>query len=186
MRKKTAKIFCMVVLLQAFARCESEKIELSEMSDAILYLPVLRNLNCLPAKIKTVGVKDPYNLDLLEDEKIEGTWKLLVDFSTGDTIDYSCKTVTYSFRSNGTVTIESNAGEILGGEFEYSYNGYPYCLLCDVNHAHPNLVIGESESYGQVIKSWLTTYSVEWGLNQGDKEPGQVRGEVERIYYKID
>jgi hypothetical protein len=187
MRKKTAKIFCAIVLLQAFAGCEREKMELTGLSHAIHYLSVLENLNCLPAKIKLAGLKDDYNLDdLWEDSKIEGTWKLLADVSTGDTIDYSCKSVTYTFHSNGTVTIKSNVEEIPGGEFEYNYYSDPYCFLCLPLYPRPNLVIGESENYCQVLRSWLTTFSVIWKLNQGDTVPGKGRGEVERIYYKIN
>jgi hypothetical protein len=159
------------------------------LSYATRYLHVLRRLKCLPAEIKTVRMdKGHDNDDWAKDGKIEGTWQLLVDFGTGDTVDYSCESVTCTFRSNGKATIKSNVGEIPGGEFAYTYYSDPYggFLSKPSPHPRPNLVIGESEKYCQVMCSWLTVFSVAWGKHQSDTVPDVVRGEAERIYYKIN
>jgi hypothetical protein len=192
--KKIIKVLCITVLLQSFAGCEKynektedimegRKMNISGWNYAVTYLPLLRNLSCQPARITTDEEEwsdEKYRLK----SDITGRWKLLLDFSTGDTIDYSCKSVIYTFDADGTVMIESNAKEIPGGQFVYDFSMdpfYPYGPAIDIFSAIPNLLIGENKFFCQVIQPWFTIFAV----NYVDSERG-CRGKTERIFCKID
>jgi hypothetical protein len=182
--KRITSLFIVVLLLLSVG-CENEKMELSWQSHAGAYLSHIQNLKCKSGKIATFNEESDWRKD-----DIVGTWQLLLDFSTGDTIDYSCKSVIYSFKEDSTVTLSSDVPEIPSGQFEYDYYGDPYCPLCKPSASvRANLTIGEEESFCQVVRSWMVTFSVEWGMYQVSDDtwtPGRVRGDTKRIYYKID
>jgi hypothetical protein len=181
--KKLEKVFCAVILLLLLPGCENKmeiKTGMPQWSMARQYLPALHQLKCLDAKI-SIDENDDWS-DWMLKENITGTWKLLLDFNAGSTIDYSCKSITYTFDANGMVTIESNVKEIPGGRFEYEnyedpFNAFGY----PGNFSKPNLVIGENESYCQIADPWMVTFSVKYY-----GENSRFRGEAERIFYKIN
>jgi hypothetical protein len=178
--RKIIKVFCILVFLFLIG---CEKTEIPSLSHAAKYMPLLQHLKCQPANFSVKEMSsDELLLQWMEEDDITGTWQLLLDFSAGDTVDYSCATITYSFNANGTVRVESNVKEWLNGQFEYSYYSDPFCPLClPEPNVKPNLIIGENRHYCQVVKSWLTVFScVELG------EDRRNRGEVERILYKIN
>jgi hypothetical protein len=185
--KKILKVLCITVLLQPFAGCEKymegRKMGMPQWSYARQYLPLLRNLSCQRASI-VVDDDSEWTLDKLRLKGIiTGRWKLLLDFSAGNTIDYSCKSVIYTFDADSTVMIESNVKEIPGGQFEYDYRSDPFCHVClpGPDGVRPNLIIGENKSFCQVAEPWLIVFAVDYvGSDRG------YRGKTERIFCKID
>ncbi|MDR3194067.1 MAG: hypothetical protein LBT76_02080 [Tannerella sp.] len=86
----------------------------------------------------------------------------------------------YGLSVNGRITSIQNT-EVL----EFSTSSDPYDPLANPYDPRPNLITGENEKYCQAVDSWLTVFSIRYGLYQ-DGTPGFRRGKIERIYYKVD
>jgi hypothetical protein len=103
---------------------------------------------------------------LLQEQNIEreisivGTWKLLLDLSTGNTIDRSCTSAYYTFHADGTVEIESRIKEIPSGTFAYEY----FC---------------------QVSPSWLVTFFVSYWDVDGEIQTTS-SGDFEKVFHRIN
>ena len=171
----------MIILFPAFSGCiisgfTPEELHVPLWSHVYRYIPTIQDLKCLDAKI--IGDDEDYSRE--KEGTINGTWQLLVDFSTGDTIDYSCESIIYTFETNGKVTINSSVKDILSGTFEYDYYPDPFCPHCDPTNPRPNLVIGDNTYYCQVAPSWFITSTV---VDYGDE--GRNRGDFERIFQRI-
>ncbi|MDR2118369.1 MAG: hypothetical protein LBP25_02375 [Tannerellaceae bacterium] len=177
---KLCKILLPAVLFFTFSGCE--KWEVPVWSHAIKFTSLLKHLKCEDARISTVD--EEWNPEINKEISIVGTWKLLLDFSAGDTVDRSCTEVIYSFHADGTVTIESQIKEIASGTFEYSYSTDPYCPLCDPLNPPPNLVIGENKYYCQLSPSWLVTFFVRYWDVDGEIRPGS--GKFEKVFHRIN
>ena len=169
---------------------EEKKIELPTQSSAYKYLSRLNRLRCPSGKISTYDDEFAW-----EKDDIVGTWKLLLDFNyfTGDTVDYSCKSVIYSFKADGTVTVSSNVKEIQDGQFGYDYYSDPFCPVCIPPFSpRPNLVIGSDNAYCEVVCSWLTEYFYQYAVHDPKNDTDmnedtlRLRSDVKRIYYKIN
>jgi hypothetical protein len=176
------KILSLMALFFFFSGCE--KWEMPHWSYAAKYSSELSHLKCGGEDVSLK--KEGYGTG--SDDDIVGTWKLLLDFSAGDTIDRSCNSVIYTFHADGTVTIESGIKEIPGGTFEYEYfYDDPFCPLClpspDIT---PNLIIGENKYYCQIAQSWLTTIFVKYYTDKTTGKEFKTYGEVEKILHKIN
>jgi hypothetical protein len=124
--KKLAGIVLIMIL---FLSCGKDEIYTRDLLLAE-FAPFINNLRCNDVKIVAHSTKAPNS----GGKEIVGTWKLWLDCSTGDTIDYSCKknsalyhfeatkiSEIYFFSSEGTLTIDSYVKEIPKGTFEYTY-----------------------------------------------------------------
>jgi hypothetical protein len=177
--KKLFRIFPLTILFLALAGCE--KWEIPVWSHAVKFRSLLSRLKCEDARI--VQKDEEWKLDEESERSIVGTWKLLLDFSAGDTIDRSCTSAYYTFHADGTVTIESDIKEIQSGTFTYEY--YPDCLPCLPSpEVRPNLTIGETEYFCQVAPSWLVTFFVTY-REDVDGEIRTVSGDFEKVFHKI-
>jgi hypothetical protein len=177
---KLFRILLPAILFLFLSGCE--KWEVPVWSHAAKFRSLLSHLKCEDAKI---AIKEE-EWELQTDRgSITGTWKLLLDFSAGDTIDRSCTSALYTFHADGTVTIESSIKEIPGGTFPYEYYNDPYCPVCLPSpNVRPNLVIGENEYFCQVSPSWLVTFFVNhW---EDGEELRTTRGEFEKVFHKIN
>jgi hypothetical protein len=174
------KISALIILFQVFSGCTSEESHVPLWSHAYRYIPIIQDLKCFDAKI--IGDGEDYSSDYRED--INGTWQLLLDFSTGDTIDRSCESIFYSFRliKDEQTGLFSREATIPEGTFKCEFSGDEFCPLClPPPDPDPNLVIGEYMYFCQVAESWMTLFTV----NYYGEERVRRRGDIEKIFYRI-
>ena len=163
-------------LIYIYQRIKEEELHVPLWSHVNKYISTIMDLKCFGEKIRV----DDEDYSPKKEGTINGRWQLLVDFSTGDTIDYSCESIIYTFETNGKVTINSSVKDILSGTFEYDYYPDPFCPHCDPTNPRPNLVIGDNMYYCQVAPSWFITFTF---IDYGDR--GKARGDCERIFQRI-
>ena len=137
------------------------------------YLPLIKNLKCQ---------MDNNDISSIVYGDITGKWKLILDLSKGDTIDYSCNTILYLFSENGILTIESDVEEFPSGEFMYSFNDpyYPFKFNQEPPSVYHNLEIGDYVRYCQAAGACLSTLFVESG------EDGRSTDRYDKIFYRIE
>jgi hypothetical protein len=131
------------------------------------YVKFLNQLKCHGDSITLYneGVGQYVIYDDTSAVKITGTWKLLVYFSQEDTIDYSCKSVFYSFENNGKVTIHSDASNIQSKKCEFYYTTDPFMMGCpneESAYPPPNLIIEKDSIFCQVARDWLVLRNLEY------------------------
>jgi len=180
--KKTFIIFGLFLVIQLFHSCEKIYMPSWAHFDGVYLLDYAR---CFNKKI--IEYEEKYSKDSFSKYNITGKWKLLVDVSTGEAIDYSCKSITYSFDENGKVEIQSNVKEITSGNFRYEYVEDPYCPTCLGLDIGPNLIIGDSMYFCQVTISLLTVNSVkyyEYYEENSDTVIFKRRGDVVKVFYR--
>ena len=184
--KKLLKLMAILLFAAGAVACNdnmSEKSQFAKIpawSNVIAYMTLLNQQKCMD---NITVLNEEYTLEVARRESsIIGTWKLLLDFSTGDTINYTCDNVLYAFGADSTVKVTSNVNAIKSGTFKYDYYLDPYCPLCDIINPRPNLVTGNEEYYCQIARSWMILYAVEYC------DIGEIkitRGKAERILCKI-
>jgi hypothetical protein len=99
---------------------------------------------------------------------IVGKWKFILSINWDDnryvydTTYYSCRSVFYEFAEDSTVTIVSDTSAIQSGTFNYSH--YIYFWLNDICQMllAPNLVIGGSKLYCEIVGNIMMVFSVSY------------------------
>ncbi|MDR2810741.1 MAG: hypothetical protein LBB84_09360 [Tannerellaceae bacterium] len=133
---RTKKFLLIALFCVTVTGCEYWEIPV--WSHVIKFRSQLNQLKCEDA-IASMK-EEEWDLAKESEASIVGTWKLLLDFSAGDTVDRSCTSAYYTFHADGTVEIESEIEEIASGTFAYEYYTDPYCPWCDpVLYPRPNL-----------------------------------------------
>jgi hypothetical protein len=214
METKILKFTAILLIMAGAFACEKENVPvqkhpLSSMdpgpnviqgwSEARYDIALLNQLECLETPIT---LREEFYGG--RGDRIVGTWKLLLDFSTGDTVDYSCKSVLYTFdhASHGILSISSDADEIPSTDIDFDYGESPdaYYSKCRNDNANdyeeipnnpksllrsgcppplPNLVIsGYKNHYCQIAWSWMViSYPVKYGEEGPSKR--------EKIFCKV-
>ena len=122
---------------------------------------------------------------------LEGSkWKLILDISGNDTIDYSCNSIIYHFQDDGIVTVTSDVKEVINGDFTYNFHepDRDFCILVDSCYCVPyeeyNFAIGENSYYCTAIRKILSMLYLEYTTENNFTITTTFR--KEKLFYKIE
>jgi hypothetical protein len=101
-------------------------------------------------------VKCPSSVKTGEEEDPVGIWKLILRINGTDTVDCSCEEVVYHFKSDQTLAVSIGNGA--EENVVYEYDGFPFCPVCLPLTPRPNLRMGSSEVYCQVLPEIMFVY----------------------------
>jgi hypothetical protein len=131
-----------------------------------------------------------------ESDDIVGKWKLILEINKGDTTDRSCEDIVYHFREDSTLTASGDAEEVgiaygtltVSGDVEkedmaYEYVPYPCCPACLPRNPQPNLSMGDTNVFCQVLLTKMILYPRFMETGFGSKFPV---GETKTLFLRIE